>query len=413
MNDAAPIIRTAFEAFEPVPRERTRLAEWHRHYSDTQLFIVLFRELKHFDRMIEMVFSRARKTMDDLWSVTEQANVPLALLDQHGDASFAGVYAEAICLELSRLGGPEQRVQLLDRRLHQMLAHANATITQGLALDDALAAYGENDVENLGAGTLLAVGVVVVALVIVLALRSRGELKRRSAEFQAVSRYAGEPWATKLLRVGNIETWSLAQAWSKASLNEDEVRAAVSSLDGARNYRGIRPSEGDRVDARHMRTVGEARSAAIWVMELVDPGLSVGGDVVERAVVRADSGDALALKRMSEHPLTRDYLELHRRSSEHVLLVPGTLRDLAVKEPERPRLDEWLSQLVEKAPGNALESIHPPVGARFVEREMESVNAVMISAEAVVSEVTGLGLRRREGEVLLHAVVRTQGRAKR
>jgi hypothetical protein len=315
------------------------------------------------------------------------ANLVVALVERHAGLPPAELLAHAS----ARTGG-NFASRLTDPRLADLLPAAERAVKEkNVSWIHEQAGMGE------GVGAL-----VVLAVVLVVILRARRSSSRPSAAFAQISQHVGEAWADQLLVVGAPATWSLAEAWAAARLDDAARAQAIEVLVELPPFQAISVEAGAAYDAAQMRA---ARGDGGWVVGLLRVGLAEGTRVIEPALVRLGSPDALALARLADEPVTRKLRERMAGAAER--LTSGWIAELELVY-SAPELDAWLRRVAQAAPPGTLELVAPEPGEAFIERDMRSETTLRITSRAVVTERLRLGLRRRGEDAFHRASVRAR-----
>lgn len=288
--------------------------------------------------------------------------------------------------------------------LHDVVLPAETSLQAVARLDRLRTRMSDPESTVLRLGTIaLVLGVATALWWAVRAIRIGTRENEEYREF--AKRFAGQPWADRLLAHPAPREWSLSSAkWSH--LTAEELRTAATALDGLLGCGRVEPRLGDRVGPG-MRVLDEKYRALPFVLRCDTPSLQRAGRQLFDSHVQVASAERIALERTRDDDFTRQYLEFSPgEAAPDLLLVSSRLRELEDRHPHSVGFDKWLAALIEAAPDGALAPVVSSRGIRFIGTEMNSVTPLARPAEATVEDVVARGLRRgRHGEVLLKAWV--------
>lgn len=246
-------------------------------------------------------------------------------------------------------------------------------------------------------------GVGLIALVVIMIRQKLAA----SEEFISIARQFGtEPWAGRLLRSGPERAqWSIIRAWPRAELSPTERKAAVAALGMVKEGQLVKFGVGVPFDASEMECEGTQYS---YVASTISNGLKWKGKLLVRAQVQTATSDYITLQGLPDSRLTRwlrEKFDMHT-TGHGLQFNRSTL--YPIKSRDAQECDHWLRALCAASPESTLIPFDPQPGQPLNEQTTESEVRSMAPQHEIVAEVRHCGVRRKDGEVLLRALVSTK-----
>jgi hypothetical protein len=229
-------------------------------------------------------------------------------------------------------------------------------------------------------------------------------------EYQLIlSKFGNRKWAKTLLKSGTFfsesTAWSVRRAWTDAlkSFSEEDLTEAIEGISSLPGFSKLEFPELTNYDSTQMDT--DSPMVASFVLKTERAGLSQGGDIIQKALVKCATGDYFALLQTKNHPLTKSYHDIAGLLSLDHRFIPGALAGVGDRVRIHEEMDDWLAKLIEASPNDTLCAVIDIPNAPYVEKTMNTTSQLRRRADAVVTKILHRGVKRSNGEILLRARV--------